>query len=396
MPDFNDSILKKVAYQEHPQFEVGGMFDGIKAITYDGANIGDKKTKVFAYMGFPKDRNEKVPAVVLVHGGGGVAYVKWVKMWNDRGYAAIAMSTTGDFPKILSDEERLKGSFEEGEANKLFQHGLYGIFLEEGYVDAPLNDEMQNSSAPLDEQWMYHAIHQVIYAHNILRADERVDSEKIGITGISWGGVITSLVIGYDNRFAFAIPVYGSGYMNEGLGYVCRKFDGEDTKKLWLAEKRFLKVKMPVLWQCWNSDMPFSINSNSHCYLDTVKNNADTRFSAVHEMKHSHEHGWVRKEAFLFADSVCKTAKKLPDITKDGEILNPDQVKIVSKRLFYITEKLTYSIKGTETRTTPDQQWHIADYNGEIPKNAYAYYIELCSEIDGVEYVSCSPYTERI
>ena len=39
-----------------------------------------------------------MPGIVLVHGGGGVPFASWVKMWNDRGYAAIAMSVTGDFP----------------------------------------------------------------------------------------------------------------------------------------------------------------------------------------------------------------------------------------------------------------------------------------------------------
>ena len=31
--------------------------------------------------------------------------------------------------------------------------------------------------------------------------------------GVSWGGVITSTVMGIDSRFAFAIPTYGCGHM---------------------------------------------------------------------------------------------------------------------------------------------------------------------------------------
>ena len=50
---------------------------------------------------------------------------------------------------------------------------------------------------------MYNAVSQAILAHNILRADEKVDSSRIGITGISWGGVITSLAIGYDTPLCF-------------------------------------------------------------------------------------------------------------------------------------------------------------------------------------------------
>ena len=70
-----------------------GAWSNIQAITYDGAKIGGQKTKVFAYLGFPQgaSAHKKVPAVVLVHGGSGHAFAQWIKLWNDRGYAAIAM-----------------------------------------------------------------------------------------------------------------------------------------------------------------------------------------------------------------------------------------------------------------------------------------------------------------
>ncbi len=54
--------------------------------------------------------------------------------------------------------------------------------------------------------WMYHAVGQTILAANALRADSRVAADKVGVTGISWGGVISSITIGWDNRFAFAVP----------------------------------------------------------------------------------------------------------------------------------------------------------------------------------------------
>jgi hypothetical protein len=36
----------------------------------------------------------KVPGIVLLHGGGGTAFESWVKLWVDRGYAAIAIDTS--------------------------------------------------------------------------------------------------------------------------------------------------------------------------------------------------------------------------------------------------------------------------------------------------------------
>ena len=49
-----------------------------------------------------------------------------------------------------------------------------------------------------------------ILAGNLLRAQPFVDESRVGVTGISWGGVSASILIGFEQRFAFAVPVYGS------------------------------------------------------------------------------------------------------------------------------------------------------------------------------------------
>ena len=72
---------------------------GIKALWYEGAKYRGKKTKVFALIGYPEMKEgQKAPAMVLVHGGGGHPYAEWIRRWNERGYVAIAMDTTGFFP----------------------------------------------------------------------------------------------------------------------------------------------------------------------------------------------------------------------------------------------------------------------------------------------------------
>ncbi len=288
----------------------------IKAITYDGATMNGQKTKVFAYIGFPEgaSASSKVPAIVLVHGGGGHAFAEWVKLWNDRGYAAIAMDTTGFFP---SESGKGKAG-RESDSAAMWHHGLYGEFAETGYVNAPNNDEMRNSAGAVDQQWMYHAIAATMLAQNILAGDSRVDAAKIGITGISWGGVITSLAIGYDSDYAFAIPIYGSAYLNESHAWMGPIFDGAKTKELWSAADRLDKVTFPVMWLGWSSDNCFSINSQSKSYMDTKEK------GAVLNMKvnwgHSHGQGWAPTDSFTFADSIVGKRGALTRITQEPQV----------------------------------------------------------------------------
>lgn len=395
------------AYREVPCFNPTQTYGGIRAITFDGLERNGCKTKVFAYYGVPAlggPLNE-LPAVVLLHGGGGHAYLQWVKMWNERGYAAIAFDNTGYFPTAVN------AGCEEGNGD--WAHGLSGVFAEKGYTDAPDNDHMSSSNEAIDEMWMYHAVGQTIIAHNILRADSRVDSGKIGVIGISWGGVIASITIGYDERFAFAVPIYGSGYLDESLGCIKPFFSSDDTKALWSAARLFSRVGIPVLWLCWNDDNSFSINVNSKSYLDTAKNNTDTRISIIHNMYHSHNAGWAPKETMQFADSVTMGAAKLTSLDNQPSGRNIDcrftkdpAAGTVTATLFYITDKMTYSNHqkyGDAPSTYMDQVWKTSPLTvtgnriaGEVPKDAAGYYIELKTGLGDDTYVTTSVFTALV
>ena len=378
--------INNVTYKEVPEFDPIGEFAGIKAITYDGAMIGSSKTKVFAYLGFPEGASAEnpVPAVVLVHGSqNGIPYAKWVKEWNDRGYAAISMSTNNFFPKNATAGDR-----EYSEELSNWNVGLYGVFEEEGYVTAPRNEVMSDSAKHYSEQWMYHAVSDCILAGNLMRADKRVNSELVGICGISWGATVTSIAIGYDSSYAFAIPIYGSGYLTEAHTVFAGIFAKDKNPEYWLAEKRFDNADMPILWLCMNNDTPFSMNSNIKSYLHTVKNNEETRLAAINGWAHSHGSGWSREEAYAFADSVCGKAPRMPKLILDGKqptLINPDNVDIMGVTLFYLTEEYAY-----KNGTPPTWQYINMNYNSSndeitinIPENAKTCYYQVAFWING-------------
>ncbi len=380
-------------------------FEHIKAIAYEGAPYNGKKTKVFAYIGFPENAEKQpVPAIVLVHGGNGHAFAEWVKMWNDRGYAAIAMDNTGFFPT-----EEGKGFAGHGiNDSTLWHHGLWGDLAEDGYTDAPTNDEMTTADKPMTEQWMYHAVACTILAHNILLADERVDKERIGITGISWGGVITSLAIGFDTRYAFAIPVYGSGYLEECRGWIGNCFSHELTQKNWSASHRFDRVKMPVFWVCFPDDQAFSVNSNSRSYDDTK--NSGALFLMLQNMEHDHCWGWAPPEIGLFANSIVKGEPSFtrcvtePAGREFSFVIEPAaDASAVTARVAYITAPLSYSKKEGEFVPTIDQKWQFAPcevcgntVQGTLPDEAVNYYVELSTVTPRGTLLTTTRFVEKI
>ena len=264
-------------------------------------------------------------------------------------YAAIAMDNTGYFPSDTG-----KGiAGRESDDSKYWTYGLTGDFAEDGYTNAPNNDAMQYANGLIQKQWMYHAVVQTILANNILRNDSRIDSGKIGITGISWGGNITSIAIGYDSRYAFAVPVYGAGYLDQSLSYMNVFFSKPEVKALWSAADRFNKVNCPVLWFGWANDPNFSIQSNSLSYLATK--NKNSILSMNQSFGHSHGWGWCAGEIYNFADSVVKEGKKLLSLdaltgnTRNISFTfsNSDSEATVTAKAYYLTEKMSYSENGT-------------------------------------------------
>ena len=368
-------------WEELPGYEQPD-YPGIKALLYEGLPKGGTPTRIFAYMGVPESASpaNPVPAVVLVHGGGGHAFAEWVRIWNERGYAAIAMGNTGHFPKragkinIYAPED--------------WTHEIDEMELKaDGWTLIPDNDGMKSYEQELSSQWMYHAVGSVILAHNLLRADERIDSGKIGVTGISWGGVITSIVMNHDNRFAFYIPVYGCAHLGESLTWMKDCFT-PGALKLWDASRRLNYSSAPVLWVCWASDGAFSINTNNASYEDTIQRAA---LSMRIDMLHGHVQGWVPLEIYRFADWAVKGGLPLTSVVRQPdasskrnvelEIKQANDVSRVEAICYYITEELSYNEQSEIQQQWQEVKCDYTPQSGELravlPESAHSYYVEI-------------------
>ncbi len=166
----------------------------LRSLTYAGEPYKGQATRVFAYYAPPQGVDGPAPGVVLVHGGGGTAFRQWAYWWGQRGYHAIAMD--------LADrgEDRNK--------------------LPSGGPDQGAEQKFDDISLGVKNAWTYHAVADVIRATTVLRSMPGVDPERIGMTGISWGGYLTSILVGVEPRIQAAVPVYGCGFIYQNSPWV--------------------------------------------------------------------------------------------------------------------------------------------------------------------------------
>lgn len=293
-----DALFKAPSYSEDPVRST----DTVKAIFYDGLSWKGKPTRVFAYLGLPASaRSEnagKVPAMVLVHGGGGSAFIPWVKLWQDRGYAAIAMDTCGS----------VSGA---------------------GYRNHPRHDHggppgwggFQQVDEPVEDQWTYHAVADVILAHSLIRSLPQVDPDRTGLTGISWGGYLTCIVSGIDHRFKFAAPVYGCGFLGDNSTWLSTfekmgKAWAGKWLKLWDPSAYLSNAVMPMLWVTGTNDFAYPMDSLRKSYR--LPGSARTLCVRL-RMPHGHGGaGENPREIHVMADAVLRSGQPLSTIAGSG------------------------------------------------------------------------------
>lgn len=259
--------------------------EGIAPIFIDTLDYEGKPSKVFAWLGIPQGRSGKVPGIVLVHGGGGTAFREWVKKWNDHGFAAVAFAHEGQVER--RDENR-----------KWEKHAWAGPWRRGHYKDV---------DKPLQDQWMYHAVADTVLANSLLRSLPEVDADQIGVMGVSWGGVITSTVMGIDDRFAFAIPTYGCGMMADVDNHWGKALgDNEFYREVWDPLHYLPRAKMPTLWFSWPNDKHFPLDSQAASYQAMA---GPYMVSLLPGMKHSTSASYNPPDSYAFAKSVVSAGK---------------------------------------------------------------------------------------
>ena len=353
----------------------------IRPIYFDALDYEGKPTKVFAWLGIPQERSAKVPGVVLVHGGGGTAFRTWVKKWNEKGFAAIAIAHEGQVERRESKRKWAK-------------HKWPGPWRRGHYKD---------TAKPLADQWMYHALADTILANSLLRSQPEVDESKVGIMGVSWGGVVTSTVMGIDSRFAFAIPTYGCGQMTDVENHWGAALGNNAFyRQVWDPIHYLPNAKMPALWFSWPEDNHFPLDSQAASYRAM---NGEYMISLLPGMKHSNPASYTPPDSYAFAQSVVKDGKPWC-----GQV----EMKMNAKALrvnFASSKSLDRAvlILTTDTGFTGNRKWietraNLQQVDGEwsasarLPANATACFMNVNAGdlTASSEYVELEPKSDRV
>ncbi|HQU47044.1 MAG TPA: alpha/beta fold hydrolase [Pirellulales bacterium] len=282
---------KLAEMKQPPEATWGETKEGVQQVFYTSGPYEGQPTRVFAYYARPEKGDEPFPAMVLIHGGGGKAFAQWARLWADRGYAALAMDLAGHGP----DGERLPDGGPDQDDRTKFR---------------------EFSDDELDQTWSYHAVAAVIRGVSLLASREEVDPERIGITGISWGGYLTCIVAGLDDRLKVAVPVYGCGFLADNSVWL-PTFERmpADERDRWVKNfdpSNYLpSVRCPVLFINGTNDYAYPLDSYQKSYR-LVPGRVDLCVKV--RMPHSHPDGWGPPEIGIYVDSVLKDGRPLATI----------------------------------------------------------------------------------
>lgn len=352
--------------------------DGVRALLFESIPYRGQPPKVFAYYGVPKGTPPSGgwPAIVIAHGGGGTAYAEYVKMWNSRGYAAIAMDLYGKVPA-------------------LGVHPTERQAINEGFPDpygAPAKEPT--------EEWSYHVVSAIILAQSLLRSFPEINPEKIGLVGTSWGGIHSCIAAGVDSRFKVVVAIYGCGFLSEGDESI--SFHRKFKKGMpWWDPSHFLpKARMPFFWIAGTNDADFSPDMRQRS-IDLTPGTVAS--SLVVGLGHSDE-GQAYPPVADMVDSILRKGVTFPQLERpqiDGAQV---QIKYGAKRPIKRAD-ICFTI-GSEDRAKRVWQTVPAQVEGdvisaELPKEATAFFFNVYEKPGNVAptgnaWPISSDYVERL
>ena len=172
---------------------------------------------------------------------------------------------------------------------------------------------------PGEDQWTYQAVADIILADSLLRSLPQVDPERIGVTGISWGGYLTCIAAGVDRRFKLAVPVYGCGFTDQHAFAGSVKGLGPERARRWMACEtlRLIWGMRTCHFSGWMAATILPTRSTPCSYpIACPRERARSAFACA--CRTGTNPARRLKRLAVFADSILKNGTPLAKITGQG------------------------------------------------------------------------------
>lgn len=155
---------------------------------------GPQPSKVFAFIASPLNPG-KYPGLLILHGGRGAAEQEKAIAWAERGYVVVAPDLPG-----IADPQLIPNSSGPWKGDSTSKY----ITARPDVTYSPIFD----------------GVLAALQALNLLRSQQNVRPERIGLVGIAWGGYVATMVSGMAGQKVRAMfSVYGSGFYDRGSAW---------------------------------------------------------------------------------------------------------------------------------------------------------------------------------
>ncbi len=310
----------------------------VEEVYYQSRLYKGRPVKIFAYFVYPRSAT-KLPAILLVHGGGGTASLSRTLAWARRGYAILTI----DLP---------------GKGEKRWASKSTGPDMDVAVLLRTRPDPTYN--------YLVHAVAAARNGISYLAQRKEVDPARIGLVGLSWGGVVTLLTNGQDKRLKTAVNVFGAGYIPEDCTWQ-DWFNNKTPAELaeWydnIDPKNFLRSQhAPIL---------FVTGTNDHCYYLPIfqksyfEVGAPKHYYLVANLRHAFFPD-TQAVVWNWLDAQLKTERSFPRInllplfSRDNKIIIPVRVSAS----FEITKATLYYSLGAPSRWTIRKWLAVTDYH---------------------------------
>lgn len=344
--------------------------DGVRTTEYLFYSRTDPVTgdssKIYSVVARP-EKPGRYPGLLVLHGGGGQAEMEKVKKWAAKGYIALSLDEPG-----IANPEKVVHS--EG-TWKTYEYG------ENRFVASP---DIRSSV-------LFDAVIASLQGFYLLRHQEDIIPDKIGVVGISWGGYLTTMLSGLvGDQLSASFSVYGAGFFDEGSTF--NKLLDEmnlSEREIWLqhldAGRRAHQITAPFFIAAAANDNWFYPPSVMKT-LTTAQGPVNHLFSPNDSHKITlpggtetgkSQVGWTSMEEIYFDYYLKDEGKPLPKISQSRSLASREKVEVsfeVESRLAITQAQIFYSIAGS---SWTEREWievkafpgKAGAYSAQLPTN---------------------------